>query len=287
MSAICLETTEMVDYLSVKCKEDVIKNNLKPVLAIVVAGGYSPASTVYVRNKIRLAEKFGVEVKLFDLDWEGVDKVEFRKNLFSLVDDLNRDDSISGIICQLPIPHGISEDEISDRISPMKDVDGFHVNSLGGIMRGCSKFTPCTPMGAMLLLDHFSIDVNGKHCVVVGRSNILGKPLANLLINRGATVTICNSRTTELHKKTKQGDVVFLATGNAKMFTKKYFNSGAIVIDFGMNRDAKGKLCGDLDIDNVKDKIKAYTPVPKGMGLLTVTSLMINTIKAYKYQKNI
>ena len=287
MSAICLETTEMVDYLSVKCKEDVIKNNLKPVLAIVVAGGYSPASTVYVRNKIRLAEKFGVEVKLFDLDWEGVDKIEFRKNLFSLVDDLNRDDSINGIICQLPIPHGILEDEISDRISPMKDVDGFHVSSLGGVMRGCSKFTPCTPMGAMLLFDHFSIHVNGKHCVVVGRSNILGKPLANLLINRGATVTVCNSRTQELHKKTKQGDVVFLATGNAKMFTKKYFNSDAIVIDFGMNRDAKGKLCGDLDINNVKDKIKAYTPTPRGSGPLTIVSLMINTIKAYKFQNNL
>ena len=286
MSAICMETTEMVDYLSVKCKEDVIKNNLKPVLAIVVAGGYSPASTVYVRNKIKTAEKFGVEVKLFDLDWEGVDEIDFRRNLFNLIDDLNRDESINGIICQLPCPY-IHEDEISDRISHMKDVDGFHVSSLGGVMRGCSKFTPCTPMGAMLLLDHFSIDVNGKHCVVVGRSNILGKPLANLLINRGATVTVCNSRTQELHKKTKQGDVVFLCTGNAKMFTKKYFNTDAIVIDFGMNRDAKGKLCGDLDINNVKDKIKAYTPTPRGTGPLTIVSLMINTIKAYKFQNNL
>lgn len=286
MSAICLETTKMVETLAEKYKKNVIENNLKPTLAIIVAGGYSGASTVYVRNKIKTAEKFGVEVKLFDLDWEEVEKETFRNDLFALIDDLNKDISINGIIVQLPCPH-VSDDEISDRIHHMKDVDGFHVNSLGGVMRGHSIFTPCTPMGAMLLLDHFDIDVNGKHCIVVGRSNILGKPLANLLINKGATVTICNSRTQELHKKTKQGDVVFLCTGNAKMFTKKYFNSNAVVIDFGMNRDKKGKLCGDLDIDNVKEKITAYTPTPRGTGPLTVVALLINTIKAYKIQNNI
>lgn len=287
MSAICLEVNELIENLAEKSKKEIVENGYKPILAIVVAGGYSPASTVYVRNKVKTAENFGVEVKLYDLDWENVDREVFRNNLFSLIDDLNKDNSINGIIVQLPLPKYVSEDEVSDRISPLKDVDGFHVNSLGGIVRGHSMFTPCTPLGAMFLLDHYSIDVNGKHCIVVGRSNILGKPLANLLINRGATVTICNSRTQELHKKTKQGDVVFLCTGNAKMFTKKYFNSNAIVVDFGMNRDAKGKLCGDLDIDNVKEKITGYTKTPGGTGRLTVVSLLINTIKAYKIQNNI
>ena len=287
MLAKCLETTEMVDFYAMKCKEEIIKKDLKPILAIIVAGEYSAASSVYVRNKIKTAERFGVEVRLFDLDWQDAEREEFRNNLFNLIDDLNRDEDVNGIICQLPMPDFVTEDELSDRISPEKDVDGFHVKSLGGVLRGNSFFTPCTPLGAMLLMEYFNLDVVGKHCVVVGRSNILGKPLANLLINKGATVTVCNSKTKELHNVTKQGDFVFLCTGNPKMFTKKYFKSDSIVIDFGMNRDTKGKLCGDLHIDNVKNKITAYTPTPRGTGPLTIVALMINTIRAYKKQNNI
>lgn len=271
-----------------KYKNKVCSMTNKPKLAIIVAGGYSGASTVYVRNKIKLAAEIGIEIEMFDIDWENVSREEFRANIFGTIDILNKDDSVDGIIAQLPMPEYVTEEELSKAISKDKDVDGFHIENLGKVMRGENDgLVCCTPLGATLMMDFYGVDVKGKVCVVVGRSNILGKPLANILINKGATVIVCNSKTEPLQQYTRLGDIVFLATGNAKMFTRKYFKKDAIVIDFGMNRDEKGKLCGDLDVENSKDKLKMYSPTPGGTGKTTLLALMNNTIKVREKKESL
>lgn len=282
-----LDIKSMVSAKTSEIEKEIRENNYKPTLAIIVAGGYSSASTTYVRNKIKQCEGVGIEVKLFDMDWSDKNPEEFKKELSLLIDDLNRDKSITSIIAQLPMPH-VNEDEITKMISPNKDVDGFHELSLGALLRGDLSKAPCTPYGINLILKEFNIPVEGKIVTVVGRSNIVGKPMVQSLINQGATVICCNSKTPELHKMTKQADIVVLAVGKAKMFTKRYFKKDAIVIDVAINREFEsGKLCGDLDIKNCKDKIGMYTPVPGGVGTTTVLSILLKTLELYKKQHNL
>lgn len=283
MSAICLDVKGFVERKVEEIKKEVDQLEVKPKLAIIVAGGFSQASTSYVRNKIRLCERVGIAVELIDLDWEDISKEEFRASLFNTIEDLNKDESVTSIIAQLPMPECITEAEITERISVKKDVDGFSIEALGSLLKGDLSKAPCTPYGINLILEEFNIDVEGKKVAVVGRSNIVGKPMIQLLINKGATVIACNSKTPNLWEMTKQADIVILAVGKAKMFTKKYFKKGAIVIDVGINRDPKtNKLCGDLHIKNCKDKIGMYTPVPSGCGLTTVLSILIKTLEIYK-----
>lgn len=276
----------VVDYYEEKIREEIKNLEGTPTLAIIVAKDFSEASSVYVRNKHKMAERFGVKVIEYSLDWVDISEDTFKYNLLKLLAELNTDDNIDGIIVQLPCPY-VEEDMIAALINPKKDVDGFGSYNLGAVMRNTRGIYPCTPKGALMLLDYYDIKIDGLVCSVIGRSNILGKPLVNMLINRGGTVISCNSKTPNIKEKTKMSDIVFLATGNAKMFDSSYFKEGAIVIDFGMNRDSDNKLCGDLNVDDAKDILSAYTPTPGGTGVLTVLVLMLNTILAHKRLKGI
>ena len=274
----------ITDFYADKMKKEIEDLELKPTLAIIVAKDYSKASSIYVKNKYNFADKIGIKVLQYDVEWENKSKEELEEHLTFLITDLNNASNIHGIIVQLPFPL-VDENYISNLISPLKDVDGFTINNLGALMRNEEGLYSCTPLGAMKLLEYYNIKVEGKICCVVGRSNILGKPLTNLLINKGGTIISCNSKTKDLKAMTKQADIVFLAVGKA-MFDKTYFKKDAIVIDFGMNRNSENKLCGDLIVDNVQDVLSAYTPCPGGTGLITVMSLMLNTIEACKKQLN-
>lgn len=277
--------TDVVDKYKDYIKKEIQELETTPTLAIIVAKDYSGASSVYVRNKHKMAEELGIRVIEYTIEWENVEANVFTNTLVCLINSLNNDDDVDGIIVQLPIPF-ISDDYIASLIDPKKDVDGFNPYNLGGIVRGNAVLNSCTPQGAMLLLDHYNIQVSGKICCVVGRSNILGKPLSNMLINKGGTVITCNSKTPNLKAMTKLADIVFLCTGNTKMFDSSYFKDGAIAIDFGMNRDENGKLCGDLDVEDAQSKLSGYTPTPKGTGPLTVLVLMLNTLLAHKNKKD-
>lgn len=279
--SLVLESKSVIEEKILSLKEEVDCLKRKPSLAIVLAEGFSNASSVYVNNKIKIAKRIGIETYLYKIKFENKSEGTFREELFALINSLNDNAAIDGVIVQLPVPF-VSDDEIAERISPLKDVDGFSVQALGEVVRGDSLFVPCTPLGAMMMLKHYKLDVKGKNCTVIGRSNILGKPLVSLLINKGATVTCCNSKTKDIRSFTKNSDFVFLATGNAKMFDDTYFSEDTVVIDFGMNRDENGKLCGDLDVEKTKSILKAYTPTPGGTGPMTCLALMVNTITAYK-----
>lgn len=279
--SLILESKSVIEKEILKLQEEVETLERKPTLAIILAEGFSNASSVYVNNKLKIAKRIGIQTYLYKIEFKDKSEGEFRAELFALIDSLNENEGIDGIIAQLPIPF-VSDDEIAERISPLKDVDGFSVQALGEVVRGESLFIPCTPLGAMMLLNHYNLNLTGMNCTVIGRSNILGKPLVNLLINKGATVICCNSKTKNIKEFTKISDFVFLATGNAKMFDESYFKEGATVIDFGMNRDSKNKLCGDLDIESCKDILGAYTPTPGGTGPMTCLALMVNTITAYR-----
>ena len=264
----------------VEVLQNIIRDfELKPKLAIIVAKGYSEASARYVKNKHKLAQRIGVEVITHEIEWEGLEEETFETNLKTLIDQLNIDDTIHGIIVQLPVPY-ISDDLISTLIVPHKDVDGFNPYNLGQLVRGNQLFTSCTPKGIMDFISYNKIEVEGKNVCIVGRSNIVGKPLANLMTNAGATVIHCNSKTKDLKTMTNLADIVICAIGKPKFFGKDYFNKNSIVIDVGINFDENGKLCGDVDFEDVKGHVEAITPVPGGVGPLTVLSLMSNTIKS-------
>lgn len=275
-------------------KEKIIPNLIKeigeigvtPKLAIVVAENYNPSSTKYINNKCKMATEIGIETIIYNIKWECKTKIELEKELINLITDLNIDNSINGIIVQLPFPL-VDEDMIANLVAPKKDVDGFSAINLGYLMRGELEkgLLPCTPLGALLMLDHNNIDVVGKKCVIVGRSNIVGKPMAQLLINKGATVVVCNSKTKNLVSETESADILFLATGNARMFDWTYLSPKTTVIDFGINFDDNDKLCGDLNEIDANDFVRAYTPTPGGTGITTVLALMTNTVKALKMQK--
>ena len=252
------------------------KYGRSPKLAVILVGE-NPASHVYVRNKEKACEKVGIENLLIKKD----DTIS-EEELLEIITQLNNDDTVDGILVQLPLPSHINEMKVIEAISPKKDVDGFHPESAASLFLGKDGFVPCTPAGVMELLDAINYDLEGKEVVVVGRSNNVGKPVALLALQKNATVTIAHSRTTNLKEVCARADVLIAAVGKAEMITADYVKEGAIVIDIGINRKADGKLCGDVKFDEVAPKTSAITPVPGGVGPMTVTLLMKNTVEAYK-----
>lgn len=254
--------------------EQLKKDGLTPGLAVIIVGNDS-ASRVYVNNKKKACEYVGIHSEEYALPEETT-----QDELISLVKKLNEKADIHGILCQLPLPKHINEEAVINAIDPQKDVDAFHPINVGKIMIGNFDFLPCTPAGVMELIDESGIDLTGKHCVVVGRSNIVGKPQAMLLLHRNATVTICHSKTENLPQVCRTADVLVVAVGRAKMVDESYIKEGAVVIDVGMDRDENGKLCGDVDFDSACKKAGYITPVPGGVGPMTIATLMKNAVTA-------
>lgn len=252
------------------------KKGTKIGLAVVIVGD-DPASRVYVNNKKKACEYVG-----FDSYEYALPKETGEDELLSLIDKLNTDDRINGILVQLPLPKHISEEKIINRINPKKDVDAFHPENVGKIMTGSYDFLPCTPSGVMELIKESGIDICGKECVVLGRSNIVGKPQAMLLLHANGTVTICHSKTKNLKEITKRADILVAAIGKEKFVTADMIKDGAVVIDVGINRNAEGKLCGDVDFENAVLVAGAITPVPGGVGPMTIAMLMKNTLNTVK-----
>ena len=245
-------------------------------LAVVIVGS-NPASQVYVRNKMKACENVGFYSENIELD-ENISEEE----LLQEINKLNKNDRINGILVQLPLPSHINELKIIDSISPEKDVDGFHVANIGKMVIGDETgFLSCTPYGIMQLLEEYKIEIAGKDAVIIGRSNIVGKPMALMLIQKGATVQVCNSRTKDLRKKLNDADIIIVAAGVPKLLKKEDVKEGAVVIDVGINR-VDGKICGDVDYEEVLEKASYITPVPGGVGPMTIASLIKNTFKSYK-----
>ena len=257
---------------------DVKQQGIEPCLAVIIVGD-DFASRTYVNNKKKTCDYVGIKSLEYALP-----EATTQEELLELVEKLNADKSVHGILCQLPIPKHIDEKVILNAIAPEKDVDAFHPVNAGHIMIGDGVLRPCTPAGIMEMLKYEGIDVAGKNCVVIGRSNIVGKPMAMLLVNASGTVTVCNSRTQNLAEITKKADILVAAVGKAKFVTADMVKDGAVVIDVGMNRDEDGKRCGDVDFEEVKEKASHITPVPGGVGLMTVAMLMENTVTAAKMQ---
>jgi len=248
---------------------------LKPGLAVVLVGD-NQASQVYVRNKVKACEDAGLHSVL-----EKYEATMSEADLLARVEALNNDPSIHGILVQLPLPKHIDDHKVIEAISPEKDVDGFHVASAGALMVGEQGFKACTPYGCMKMLESIGMqDLRGKHAVVIGRSNIVGKPMAMMLLQANATVTICHSGTADLAAMTRQADVVVAAVGKRNVLTKDMVKPGAVVIDVGMNRNDEGKLCGDVDFEGVKQVAGWITPVPGGVGPMTITMLLVNTLES-------
>ena len=245
-----------------------------PGLAVVLVGD-NPASQVYVRNKVKACEDSGLHSVLEKYDADMTEAA-----LLARVDALNNDPAIHGILVQLPLPKHIDAQKVIEAISPAKDVDGFHIASAGALMTGMPGFWPCTPYGCMKMLESIGYSLKGKHAVVIGRSNIVGKPMALMLLGQNATVTICHSATQDLKAQTLQADVIVAAVGKRNVLTADMVKPGAVVIDVGMNRNDEGKLCGDVDFDGVKEVAGWITPVPGGVGPMTITMLLVNTIEA-------
>ena len=249
----------------------------KPAGLAVVIVGNNPASQVYVKNKIKACENVGFYSENIELD-ENISE----KELLQEINKLNKNDRINGILVQLPLPAHINELKIIDSISPEKDVDGFHVSNIGKMVIGDETgFLSCTPYGIMQLLEEYKIEIAGKDAVIIGRSNIVGKPMALMLIQKGATVQVCNSNTKDLRKKLNEADIIIVAAGVPKLLKKEDVKEGAVVIDVGINR-VDGKICGDVDYEEVAEKTSYITPVPGGVGPMTIASLIKNTFKSYK-----
>ncbi|AEO38889.1 TPA: bifunctional methylenetetrahydrofolate dehydrogenase/methenyltetrahydrofolate cyclohydrolase FolD [Listeria monocytogenes] len=255
---------------------ELVKEGKQPGLAVVLVGD-NQASRTYVRNKQKRTEEAGMKSVLIELP-ENVTE----EKLLSVVEELNEDKTIHGILVQLPLPEHISEEKVIDTISFDKDVDGFHPVNVGNLFIGKDSFVPCTPAGIIELIKSTGTQIEGKRAVVIGRSNIVGKPVAQLLLNENATVTIAHSRTKDLPQVAKEADILVVATGLAKFVKKDYIKPGAIVIDVGMDRDENNKLCGDVDFDDVVEEAGFITPVPGGVGPMTITMLLANTLKAAK-----
>ena len=276
-------TAQLIDgnALSRQLREQVKQrvNQLKargitPGLAVILVGE-NPASQVYVRNKVKACEDTGMHSVL-----ERHDASMTEAALLARVEALNNDPSIHGILVQLPLPGHMDAQKVIETISPAKDVDGFHVASAGALMVGQPGFWPCTPYGCMKMLESIGYNLRGKHAVVIGRSNIVGKPMALMLLQQNATVTICHSATPDLKVMTLQADVIVAAVGKRNVLTADMVKPGAVVLDVGMNRNDEGKLCGDVDFEGVKEVAGYITPVPGGVGPMTITMLMVNTLEA-------
>ncbi len=250
-----------------------------PGLAVIIVGN-NPASAVYVRNKHKACGDVGMYSEVHELPEETSED-----ELLALIDKMNLDDSLDGILVQLPLPAHINEEKVINRISPEKDVDAFHPSNVGKIMIGNYDFLPCTPAGVMKILEFYNIEISGKECVVLGRSNIVGKPQALLLLQKNGTVTVCHSRTKSLAEVTKRADILIVAIGKPRFVTADMVKEGATVIDVGINRLDNGKLTGDVDFEAVSKKAYAITPVPGGVGPMTITMLLRNTLTSAKKKK--
>ena len=250
-----------------------------PKLVVILVGD-NQASQTYVRNKERGCQYIGIESEILRHD-SSFSEIE----LLQEINDLNNDDTVDGILVQLPLPQHINEEKVLDAIVPSKDVDGFHPENVAKLFLGQHSLVPCTPKGMMVLLEEINYDLAGKEVVIVGRSNIVGKPVALLCLQKNATVTIAHSQTKDLKAVCSRADVLIAAIGKPKFFNHEYVKDGAVVLDVGINRDENNKLCGDVDFDDVKDKVSAITPVPGGIGPMTITMLMKNTIEAF-YHRN-
>lgn len=260
-------------------KEEVarLKKEGREVTLAVIQVGDDPASSVYVRNKKNACAYIGINSLAYELP-ESTSEEE----LLNVIDDLNHDNNVNGILVQLPLPKHIDEDKIINAIAPQKDVDGFHPQNVGALSIGKKGFVSCTPAGIIQLLKRSNIDIEGKECVVLGRSNIVGKPMSMLLLKENGTVTICHSRTKDLKEVTKRADILVVAIGKPKFITKEYIKDGAVVIDVGIHRNEENKLCGDVDFEDVKDIVSAITPVPGGVGPMTIAMLMSNCVESVK-----
>lgn len=254
------------------------KQGIVPGLAVIIVGE-DPASQIYVRNKERACEECGFYSEKYALP-----ETTTQEELLALIDKLNHDPKINGILCQMPVPRHISEEAVIGAIDSRKDVDAFHPINVGKIMVGDFDFLPCTPAGAMELLDEYNVEINGKNCVVIGRSNIVGKPMSMLLLHRNGTVTICHSRTQDLKEICANADILVAAVGKAGFVTADMIKEGAAIIDVGINRNAEGKVCGDVCTAEAAEKAAFITPVPGGVGPMTITMLMKNTLKAARLQ---
>jgi methylenetetrahydrofolate dehydrogenase (NADP+) / methenyltetrahydrofolate cyclohydrolase len=252
-----------------------LKNqDITPGLAVILVGNNS-ASKTYVSNKQKTCEALGMHSRLLSFESDLSEN-----ELVEAIQSLNQDPEIHGILVQLPLPKQITESKVLAAISPDKDVDGFHPINVGKMMLGQETFLPCTPYGVMKLLEYSGIEIAGKHAVVIGRSHIVGKPMGQLLLQKDATVTYAHSKTPNLKEITLQADILVVAVGRTKMITSDYVKDGAVVIDVGMNRDENNRLCGDVDFESVKDKASYITPVPGGVGPMTITMLMVNTVQS-------
>ncbi|MES5864930.1 bifunctional methylenetetrahydrofolate dehydrogenase/methenyltetrahydrofolate cyclohydrolase FolD [Bacillus cereus group sp. RP32] len=279
MVAVIIKGNEVAEKKRAQLTEEVVKlkeQGIVPGLAVILVGE-DPASRSYVKGKEKGCEQVGIYSELIELP-----ETITEERLLAEIDRLNGDDRINGILVQLPLPKHIEEKAIIERISPEKDVDGFHPISVGRMMTGQDTFLPCTPHGIVELVKETNLDISGKHVVVIGRSNIVGKPVGQLFLNENATVTYCHSKTQNMKELTKLADILIVAVGRPKMVTTDYIKEGAVVIDVGVNRLETGKLCGDVDFDNVLDVAGYITPVPKGVGPMTITMLLHNTVESAK-----
>lgn len=279
MSAITIDGVEISNNVRKEIALQVSElkgQGITPGLAVVLVGD-NQASKTYVSMKEKACKQLGMHSVLIEMP-ESISQIE----LLEKIKELNEDEAIHGILVQLPLPKQIDETIIIESISPLKDVDGFHPVNIGKLMTGQETFYPCTPYGVMVMLDHIGCDPAGKHAVIVGRSNIVGKPAGQLLLNKNATVTYCHSRTEDMAKYTKSADILVVAVGKQNIIKASDVKPGAVVIDVGMNRNDEGKLCGDVAFEEVKEVASYITPVPKGVGPMTITMLMHNTVKAAK-----
>ena len=267
---------EIKDQLKLEVAK--LKDEGKNCTLVVIQVGNDPASSVYVANKKKACEYIGIHSLSYEMPENTTEE-----ELLTLIERLNEDVSVHGILCQLPLPKHINEKNILKSISPKKDVDGFHPENVGHLMIGEFGFVSCTPAGVIELLKASNISMEGKNCVVIGRSNIVGKPMALLMLRENATVTICHSKTQNLKEICKQADILIVAIGKPKYITQEYVKEGAVVIDVGIHRDASNKLCGDVDFENVEPICSAITPVPGGVGPMTICMLMKNCLEAMKY----
>lgn len=277
MSAKILSGKEVSARIKAELKNEADKlkaNGIMPGLAVVIVGD-DPASRVYVNNKKKACEELGILSEEYALSAETKEE-----ELLALIDKLNADKKISGILVQLPLPKGIDEEKVINRINPKKDVDAFHPANVGKIMIGNYDFVPCTPAGVMELIKESGIDISGKECVIVGRSNIVGKPMSMLLLHQNGTVTVCHSKTKDLKEVTKRADILVVAVGRPEFITGDMIKEGAVVIDVGINRLENKKLVGDVHFESAEKVASAITPVPGGVGPMTIAMLMKNTLKA-------
>jgi methylenetetrahydrofolate dehydrogenase (NADP+)/methenyltetrahydrofolate cyclohydrolase len=279
--AVIIDGKSLAQKIREGLKKDVeaLKSRgIKPSLSVLLIGD-NPASEVYVRNKKKAAEELGIESRVYKFE-----KEVSEEKVLSLLQELNNDSGVHGILIQLPLPSHLREEKLLSMIDPEKDVDGFHPENMGLLLKGTPRFEPCTPLGVMTMLEHYNIKIEGMDAVVVGRSNIVGKPVAIMLMKRNATVTICHTKTRNLPAKVSSADILVVAAGKPKAIKGEWIKEGAVVIDVGINRLENGKLCGDVDFESAERRAGYITPVPGGVGPMTIAMLLSNTVRAAKLQ---